>query len=374
MLSFATHSPRFIDPLSDFGFKKLFGSEPNKEILIDFLNQLFKGKKVIRDLIFKPIERFGEGKEAKTVYLDLFCTGDEGEQFLVEMQRAEQHYLKERGVFYASRVISEQLPKGKGGWNYALKEVYLIFLLEFDMKGSGEGYLHDYCLMERQTGQVFYEKLEFKFIELPKFTKTESQLETDLDRWLFLLKNLSRLDKIPVFLRKKVFQKVFKIAEIANLTKEERMFYQSKAQIEFDYNNAVAFAAEKLAQELAAERVEKLAGEMAEKLAGEMAEKLAGEMAEKLAGEMAEKLAGEMAEKLAELEELKAGKLAEAKARKLAEAKAEKLAKVKAEKILEAQTEKVIRNMMAKGYSDTEICEILEMAPKYVAAIRKGLK
>ncbi len=350
MLSFATHSPRFIDPLSDFGFKKLFGSEPNKEILIDFLNQLFKGKKVIRELIFKPIERFGEGKEAKTVYLDLFCTGDEGEQFLVEMQRAEQHYLKERGVFYASRVISEQLPKGKGGWNYALKEVYLIFLLEFGMKGSGEGYLHDYCLMDRQTGQVFYEKLEFKFIELPKFTKTESQLETDLDRWLFLLKNLSRLDKIPVFLRKKVFQKVFKIAEIANLTKEERMFYQSKAQIEFDYNNAVAFAAEKLAQELAAERVEKLAGEMAEKLAGEMAEKLA------------------------ELEELKAGKLAEAKARKLAEAKAEKLAKVKAEKILEAQTEKVIRNMMAKGYSDTEICEILEMAPKYVAAIRKGLK
>ncbi len=289
MLSFAAHPARFIDPLSDFGFKKLFGSEPNKEILIDFLNQLFKGKKVIRDLTFKPIERFCEGKDAKTVYLDLFCTGDEGEQFLVEMQRADQYYLKERGVFYASRVISEQLPKGEGGWNYALKEVYLIFLLEFDMKGSGDGYLHDYCLMDRQTGQVFYDKLEFKFIELPLFTKTEDQLETDLDRWFFLLKNLSQLNKIPVFLRKKVFQKVLRIAEIANLTKEERMLYQSQAQREFDYKNAVAFAAEKLAQELVVEKAEKLAGEMAEKLAEAKAEKLAEEKTWKILAVQSEK-------------------------------------------------------------------------------------
>ncbi len=363
MLSFAAQPARFIDPLSDFGFKKLFGSEPNKEILIDFLNQLFKGKKVIRNLTFKPTEKYGEGKGDKKICLDLLCIGDEGEQFLVEMQRAEQHYLKERGVFYASRVISEQLPKGKGSWDYALKEVYLIVLLEFDLKGSGNGYLHDYCLMDRQTGQVFYDKLEFKFIELPKFTKTEDQLETDLDRWLFLLKNLSRLNKIPVFLRKKVFQKVFRIAEIANLTKEERMLYQSKAQIEFDYKNAVAFAAEKLAQELVVEKAEKLAGEMAEKLAEAKAEKLAEAKAEKLAEAKAEKLA-----------EAKAEKLAEAKAEKLAEAKAEKLAEEKTWKILAAQSEKAVRNMILEGFSIGVICKVLDVTPEYVAAIRKRLK
>lgn len=275
-----TQSARFIDPLSDFGFKKLFGSEPNKEILIDFLNQLFKGLKVIRDLTFNSTEKYGEGKDSKQVYLDLLCTGDEGEQFIVEMQRFKQDFLKERAVFYTSRVISEQLPKGKESWDYALKEVYMIALLEFAVEDSGPGYLHDYCLMDRQTGQIFYDKLEYKFIELPKFEKTEDQLETDLDRWLFLLKNLSRMDKIPVFLRKSIFQKVFKIAEIANLTKEERMWYQSKAQIEFEYNAAIEFAAREAAAE-AAEEATKEATKKAEASAAAKTGKVVGNMIRK---------------------------------------------------------------------------------------------
>ncbi len=251
MLSPVPQPARFIDPLSDFGFKRLFGSEPNKEILIDFLNQLFKDQavpKVIRDLTYNSTEKYGEDEQSKKVVFDLLCTCDNGEQILVEMQRAEQPYIKESAVFYTSRLISEQLPKGKKSWNYALKGVYLIALLEFEMQAGKGDYLHHYCLTDRATGEIFYEKLGYKFIELPKFTKAEHELETDLDRWLFLLKNLSGMDKIPVFLRKKVFQKVFRIAEISNLTKEERMLFQTKEQIELDYQSSIELAAKRAAE------------------------------------------------------------------------------------------------------------------------------
>ncbi len=258
MLSVSPQPARFIDPLSDFGFKRLFGSGPNKEILIDFLNQLFKGQKVIRDLTYNTTEKYGDDEKSKKVLFDLLCTCDNDEQIIVEMQRAEQPYIKERAVFYPSRLISEQLPKGKKSWNYALKGVYLVALLEFEIETGSEEYLHDYCLTNRATGEIFYDKLGFKFIELPKFTKAEHELETDLDRWLFLLKNLSRMDKIPVFLRKKVFQKVFKIAEISSLTKEERMLYQTKEQIEFDYQSSIEFAAKKAADKARLESTEKI--------------------------------------------------------------------------------------------------------------------
>lgn len=258
MLPVTPQPARFIDPLSDFGFKKLFGSEPNKEILIDFLNQLFKGQKVIRDLTYHSTEKYGDDEQSKKVVFDLFCTCDNDEQIIVEMQRAEQPYYRERGVFYTSRAISEQLPKGKKSWNYALKEVYLVALLEFEIETGKEDYLHDYCLIDRATGEIFYDKLGYKFIELPKFTKAEHELETDLDRWLFLLKNLSRMDKIPVFLRKKVFQKVFRIAEISNLTKEERMFLQTKEQIEFDYQSSIELAAKRAADKARKEALETL--------------------------------------------------------------------------------------------------------------------
>ncbi|MCF0056235.1 Rpn family recombination-promoting nuclease/putative transposase [Dyadobacter sp. CY356] len=251
---------RFIDPLTDFGFKRLFGSEPNKEILIDFLNQLFLGQKVIRDLTYNQTELYGNNEDSKRAIFDLLCTGDNGEQFLVEMQRGRQDFFKERAIFYTSRLISEQLPKGNK-WGYKLKEVYFIALLEFTLEEStSEQYLHDLCLIDKVTGKIFYDKLEYKFIELPKFTKTENELFTDLDRWLFLLKNIVKMDKMPLFMRKSVFEKVFKIAELNNLNKEERMSYDSSLKAKWDYENVMDYAiktAVKTADEKAREDIVK---------------------------------------------------------------------------------------------------------------------
>jgi predicted transposase/invertase (TIGR01784 family) len=131
-----------------------------------------------------------------------------------------------------------------------LKEVYLIAILEFNFKhNTSDRYLHNISLINTDTGGIFYNKLGYKFLELPKFVKTEAELETDLDRWFYLLKHMSHLDKVPAVLNKRVFQKIFKIAEVSNLTKEERAMYDSNLKSRWDYENSIAFAREEAAEE-----------------------------------------------------------------------------------------------------------------------------
>jgi len=239
---------RFLDPLSDFGFKHLFGRESNKDVLIDFLNQLFKGRKEIIDLTYSSTEHPGDQKNSKKVFFDLLCTGKDGEQFIIEMQRAEQRNFRDRSVFYTSRLINEQLPRGSSHWDIELKEVYLIAILDFNFNDSApDRYLHDVALANTDTTEIFYHKLNYKFLELPKFVKTEEELETDLDRWLYLLKHMSHLKETPAFLDKHVFQKVFNIAEVSNLTKEEKEMYDSSLKAQWDYDNSIAYAKEKAA-------------------------------------------------------------------------------------------------------------------------------
>ncbi|MBO9619765.1 MAG: PD-(D/E)XK nuclease family transposase [Niabella sp.] len=218
---------RYIDPLTDFGFKKIFGSEPNKDLLIAFLNELFKGRKVIHDLVYNPQENNGPAKHYRKTIFDLTCTGAEGETFIIEMQRAEQKFFADRAVFYTSSKLYEQGPKGNKHWDFELKEVYFIGLMNFSFDGSAtEHYLHWVRMAEEETGYTFYNKLGFIFLELPNFKLTEKEIKTDLQRWMYVLCNMAQLDKIPVILHKKIFQKLFEIAEVANLKAEEYMLYQ----------------------------------------------------------------------------------------------------------------------------------------------------
>ena len=105
-------------------------------------------------------------------------------------------------------------------------------------------YLHDICLCNRDTGEIFYDKLGYIYIELNKFVKEETELEIDLDKWLYVLKNMSRMDKLPVYLRKPIFEKLFNIAEYTNLTKEERNMYDSSLKYKWDNKNVIDFARE----------------------------------------------------------------------------------------------------------------------------------
>jgi predicted transposase/invertase (TIGR01784 family) len=239
---------KYIDPLVDFAFKKIFGNEPNKDLLIAFLNEVFSGRKQIVDLIYNKNEYPGDLKEEGGAIFDLLCTGVDGDKFIIEVQRGKQSNFKERALFYTSRLISDQAPKGKrNNWVYQLTEVYLIALLEdFTLDNNATSqYRYDICLCNRDTGQIFYDKLGYTYIELTNFVKKDCELNTDLDRWLFVLKNLSQMDKIPVYLRKPIFEKLFSIAEYTNLTKEEKTMYDRSLKYKWDNQNVRDYAVKK---------------------------------------------------------------------------------------------------------------------------------
>nr|WP_262249418.1 Rpn family recombination-promoting nuclease/putative transposase [Parapedobacter soli] len=177
------------------------------------------------DLVYNKNEHPGETVNEGGAIFDLTCTGNDGEEFIIEVQRGKQANFKQRAIFYTSRSISEQAPKGRRSeWAYNVKEVYLIALLEdFSLDTDNDpAFLHDIYLSNRETGKVFYEGLGYIFIELSKFVETGAELDTDLDKRLYVLKNMSSMNKIPVYLRKPIFEKVFNIAEYSNLTKEEK--------------------------------------------------------------------------------------------------------------------------------------------------------
>ncbi len=237
--------PKYIVLLTDFSFKRIFGTDPNKDLLIAFLNEVFRDRKKIKDLIYNKNEHVGDTILEGGVIFDLTCTGNDGERFIIEVQRGKQENFKQRALFYTSRLISEQAPRGKRSeWNCDVKEVYLVALLEdFDLEGSPENeYLHDICLCNRATGKIFYDKLGYTYIELLKFVKTDSALETELDKWLFVIKHMSRMGKIPVYLRKPIFEKLFNIAEYGNLTKEEKMLYDNSLKQKWDNKNVLDYA------------------------------------------------------------------------------------------------------------------------------------
>jgi predicted transposase/invertase (TIGR01784 family) len=236
---------KYIDPLVDFAFKKIFGTEQNKDLLIAFLNEVFRGRKHIIDLVYNKNEHPGDLMDEGAAIFDLLCTGREGEQFIIEVQRGRQGNFKERALFYTSRIISDQAPKGRRSeWAYNLSEVYLIALLEdFTVAISpADKYLHDIYLCNRDTGEIFYDKLGYTYIELSKFVKEEAALISDLDKWLHVLKNMSRMEKIPAYLRKPIFEKLFNIAEYSNLSKEEKTMYDSSLKYKWDNKNVLDYA------------------------------------------------------------------------------------------------------------------------------------
>jgi predicted transposase/invertase (TIGR01784 family) len=191
---------KYISLLTDFGFKRIFGTEPNKNLLIDFLNTLLPTYHQIADLTFRNTEQLGATPIDRKAIFDIYCQAISGERFIVEIQKAKQNFFKDRSIYYATFPIQEQALKGE--WNYELSAVYTVGVLDFifDDHKSENKLLHIIQLKDQEC-QVFYDKLKFIYIELPKFTKTLDQLTSHFDKWLYLLKHLAELSDRPLSLR-----------------------------------------------------------------------------------------------------------------------------------------------------------------------------
>ena len=206
---------RYINPYTDFGFKKLFGTEMNKDLLISFLNAL-------------P------------------CSN--------KMEIEDVQYLNS-GIYYSTFAIREQAPKGQK-WDYRLEDVYTVGVLNFkfpDGEYPADKFVHEVKLKDVEDNHVFYNKLTFLYLEMPKFNKREDELVTMFDKWMYVLRNLSRLLERPKALQDRVFQKVFEQAEIAQYTPEERREYEASVKNYWDYYSTMKTAVDKAKTEGRAE-------------------------------------------------------------------------------------------------------------------------
>lgn len=231
---------RYINPYTDFGFKKIFGEEASKPLLIDFLNSLLPERNQIVNLSFKNNEQLGATELDRKAIYDIYCENDKGERFIVELQKAKQNYFKERTIYYSTFPIREQAEKGD--WNYNLKAVYCIGILDFtfdDYENEEERleYLHNIKL-KNQNGKVFYDNLTYVYLEMPNFLKSENQFVSRLDKWLYFIKHLEDFQNIPIIFRDQVFEQAFETAELSNLGQVELDKYEYSLKV-FRNNKAV---------------------------------------------------------------------------------------------------------------------------------------
>lgn len=222
---------RFINPFTDIGFKRIFGQPLHKDLLIDFLNGLLEGEKRIIDITFLDKELLPEFTGDRGLIYDVYCTNEDGEQFIVEMQNREQIYFRERALFYLSQAVARQGERGTD-WKFNLKAVYGVFFMNFQLKGIMPDKLRtDVVLADRDTHREFSDKLRFIFLQLPCFRKEEDECENDFERWIYVLKNMETLHRLPFKARKAVFEKLEQIVDIAALSKEERMKYDESIKV-----------------------------------------------------------------------------------------------------------------------------------------------
>ncbi len=224
-------SSTFVNPFTDFGFKKIFGEPASKPHLIDFLNSLLPTFAQIKDLTFKNLEQLPHSEDDRKAVYDVYCQGLNGEYFIVELQKIKQVFFKDRTLFYATFPIQDQAKKGD--WDYKLEAVYCVGVLGFtfdDDKINAREVVHTVKLKD-QNNTVFYDKLTFIYLEIPNFDKQLEELTTRLDKWLYFIKNLEDLQSIPELFKDSVFLNAFETAKIANLEPIERSSYEHSLKV-----------------------------------------------------------------------------------------------------------------------------------------------
>lgn len=235
---------KYVNPFTDFGFKKIFGEEASKPLLIDFLNALLPNTSKIVDLTFKNNEQLGQTDLDRKAIYDIYCENEKGDKFIVELQKAKQNYFKERTIYYSTFPIREQAERGE--WNYNLQAVYCVGILDFtfdDYESEPEKseVVHTIKL-KNQHGKTFYNKLTFIYLEMPNFKIKENELTTRLDKWLYFIKYLEDFQTIPSIFTDEVFSQAFEKAELAKLGQTELAIYENSLKTYRDLKGVIETA------------------------------------------------------------------------------------------------------------------------------------
>lgn len=215
---------KFINPFTDVGFKRIFGQEISKPVLIGFLNGLLINERNIVDVKFLDKEQVRISDGDRSLIYDIYCETETGEHIIVEMQNKYQPYFKKRSIYYLSRSIVEQGERGSE-WNYDIKAVYLVAFLNFKLSDISDDFRTDIALMDMKRRTVFSDKVRLIYLQLPYFTKEADECENIFERIIYVLKHMDILQRMPWVAQDAVFKRLSEIAEVASLDKEERRLY-----------------------------------------------------------------------------------------------------------------------------------------------------
>lgn len=260
---------KYINPYTDFGFKKLFGEEASKPLLMEFLNCLLPENNTIKNLSFKSTEQLGQTEADRKAIYDIYCESTSGEKFIVELQKAKQNYFIDRTIYYSTFPIREQAQKGE--WDYNLKAVFCIGILDFafDKPKTKEKTVIHQVKLKNQENNIFYDKLTYIYLEMPHFELEEKDCKTKLEKFLYFLKHLEDFENIPeIFKGEILFEKAFERAEIAKFNQAEIYNYEMSLKVFRDLKNTMDYAIEE-ATRIGLEKG-KLEGELKGKLEGKL--------------------------------------------------------------------------------------------------------
>jgi len=209
---------KFIDPKSDFAFKKIFGNSAKKEILISFLNATLELPAPIKNVeIISPYQP-PIIKDFKDTSLDVKATDSNNREFIVEMQVEGNELFGKRALYYLAKSYVGQIKRAE---DYKkLKSVYFIGILNFNMF-DGESVLTRHILINQEENRQDLKDFELNFIELKKFNKNEKDLKTVIDKWIFFIKNAENLEVIPGNIVETEIVEAFDSANEMNWTKKE---------------------------------------------------------------------------------------------------------------------------------------------------------
>ncbi len=234
---------QFINPFTDFGFKWLFGQENHKKILIGLLNALFECEFVVQDVKYRDKEQLGMTSVNRTVIYDIYCTLADGQHVIVEMQNKKEVNFDDRALYYAAMSIAAQGERGND-WRYEVAPVIGIYFLNFRQEGLGQAFRTDFGVtktheMFAHTAQKdsislskmtsskppFANKLRMIFLQMPEFTKTESECTTDLEKMAYIMNHMEHLKNIPWAAQEELYAELSKVSNVAALSPQERAVY-----------------------------------------------------------------------------------------------------------------------------------------------------
>ena len=232
---------RYINPFTDWGFKRLFGQEFSKDLLINFLNDLFEGEFQIKDVTFKDKEQLGDTNDLRGCIFDIYCVTDDDKHFIVEMQNRWVPFFVNRSIYYASKAFVAQRKKfDEAGVRtavlYQFVPVYVVCIMNFmPREHEVTKFRTDVALREKSSDSVFSDKLRFIYLSLPFFDKSEEECETGFEKWIYVLKYMEVLERLPFTAQKKIFDHLAKLADVRCLSSEEQEKYDESIKAADDY-------------------------------------------------------------------------------------------------------------------------------------------